>query len=107
MFGMQMQAMAHRYGKPMVFALNMIDEMTRFGHQIDMDELSRDLGAPVFAISAKTLQGIAEFKTAVLVDRNHKRYPVKTDFKGISLSTSLLEKVSVVFDEKESLAYLN
>src|SRR3989338_9546445 len=53
MFGMQMQAMAHRYGKPMVFALNMIDEMTRFGHQIDMDELSRDLGAPVFAISAK------------------------------------------------------
>lgn len=66
MFGMQMQAMAHRYGKPMVFALNMIDEMTRFGHQIDIDELSRDLGAPVFAISAKTLQGIAEFKTAVL-----------------------------------------
>lgn len=66
MFGMQMQAMAQRYGKPMVFALNMIDEMTRFGHQIDMDELSRDLGAPVFAISAKTLQGIAEFKTGVL-----------------------------------------
>lgn len=66
MFGMQMQAMAHRYGKPMVFALNMIDEMTRFGHQIDIDELSRDLGAPVFAISAKTLQGIAEFKTGVL-----------------------------------------
>lgn len=66
MFGMQMQAMAHRYGKPMVFALNMIDEMTRFGHQIDIDELSRDLGAPVFAISAKTLQGVAEFKTGVL-----------------------------------------
>ena len=66
MFGMQMQAMAHRYGKPMVFALNMIDEMTRFGHQIDIDELSRDLGAPVFALSAKTLQGIAEFKTGVL-----------------------------------------
>ena len=66
MFGMQMQAMAHRYGKPMVFALNMIDEMTRFGHQIDIDQLSRDLGAPVFAISAKTLQGIAEFKTGVL-----------------------------------------
>ncbi len=48
-----------------------------------------------------------KFKTAVLVDRNHKRYPIKTDFKGISLSTSLLEKVTVVFDEKESLAYLN
>ncbi len=48
-----------------------------------------------------------KFKTAVLVDRNHKRYPVKTDFKGISLSTSLLEKVTVVFDNNESYAYLN
>ncbi|RVT42702.1 ferrous iron transporter B [Rheinheimera sediminis] len=68
MFGMQMQAMAQRYGKPMVFALNMIDEVARFGHQIDVAALSKDLGAPVYAISAKTLEGIAEFKTAVLQD---------------------------------------
>jgi len=33
------------------------------------------------------------------VDRNHKKYPVKADFKGISLSTSSLEHVQVVFDE--------
>lgn len=42
---------------------------------------------------------LKKFKTAVLVDRNHKKYPVKADFKGISLSTSLLEHVKVVFDE--------
>ena len=49
-----------------------------------------------------------KFKTAVLVDRNHKKYPVKADFKGISLSTSLLEHVHVVFDENDSnYAYLN
>ncbi|MDP5148727.1 ferrous iron transporter B [Rheinheimera baltica] len=66
MFGMQMQALAHQYGKALVFALNMIDEVTRFGHQIDVAGLSRDLGAPVFALSAKTLDGIAEFKTAVI-----------------------------------------
>jgi hypothetical protein len=42
---------------------------------------------------------LTKFKTAVLVDRNHKKYPVKADFKGISLSTSLLEHVRVVFDE--------
>jgi pyrimidine operon attenuation protein/uracil phosphoribosyltransferase len=40
-----------------------------------------------------------KFKTAVLVDRNHKKYPVKADFKGISLSTSLLEHVQVVLRE--------
>jgi pyrimidine operon attenuation protein/uracil phosphoribosyltransferase len=42
---------------------------------------------------------LKKFKTAVLVDRNHKKYPVKADFKGISLSTSLLEHVQVVFDK--------
>ena len=33
--------------------------------------------------------------TAVLVDRNHKRYPVKADIKGLSLSTGLHERVEV------------
>ena len=51
---------------------------------------------------------LKKFKTAVLVDRNHKKYPVKADFKGISLSTSLLEHVQVVFDEEgNSYAYLS
>jgi pyrimidine operon attenuation protein / uracil phosphoribosyltransferase len=48
-----------------------------------------------------------KFKTAVLVDRNHKKYPIKADFKGISLSTSLQEHVQVVFDEKGDYAYLS
>ena len=49
---------------------------------------------------------LTKFKTAVLVDRNHKKYPVKADFKGISLSTSLLEHVQVVFNENEDCAFL-
>ena len=38
---------------------------------------------------------LKQFKTAVLVNRNHKKYPVKADYKGISLSTSLRERVNV------------
>ncbi len=38
---------------------------------------------------------LKRFKTVVLVNRNHKKYPVKADFKGISLSTSLNEHVTV------------
>lgn len=38
---------------------------------------------------------VKQFKTAVLVDRSHKKYPVKADFKGISLSTSIQETVEV------------
>ena len=50
---------------------------------------------------------LKKFKTAVLVDRNHKKYPVKADFKGISLSTSLLEHVNVVFEDGNNHAYLS
>jgi pyrimidine operon attenuation protein/uracil phosphoribosyltransferase len=50
---------------------------------------------------------LKKFKTAVLVDRNHKKYPVKADFKGLSLSTSLQEHIQVVFDETGEYAYLS
>lgn len=46
---------------------------------------------------------LKQFKTAVLVDRNHKKYPVKADFKGISLSTSLGETVQVSFGKKDKV----
>ena len=49
---------------------------------------------------------LKQFKTAVLVDRNHKKYPVKADFKGISLSTSLNENISVIFEESDDRAIL-
>jgi len=50
---------------------------------------------------------LSKFKTAVLVDRNHKKYPVKADFKGLSLSTSLREHVQVVFNDTGDYAYLH
>ncbi|MDI9256665.1 phosphoribosyltransferase family protein [Flavobacterium sedimenticola] len=49
---------------------------------------------------------VKKFKTVVLIDRNHKRFPVKADFKGISLSTSLKEHVQVVFEGANDYAYL-
>lgn len=49
---------------------------------------------------------IKRFKTAVLVNRNHKKFPVKADFKGISLSTTLKEHVTVEFDKNEAVVYL-
>ncbi len=40
---------------------------------------------------------LKKFQTAVLVDRSHKKFPVKADVKGISLSTSLNETIKVSF----------
>ena len=50
---------------------------------------------------------LKQFKTAVLVDRNHKKYPVKADFKGISLSTSLSETVKVIFEKNKERVELS
>lgn len=46
-------------------------------------------------------------KTAVLLDRNHKKFPIKADFKGISLSTSLNENVIVEVRADRFTALLN
>lgn len=44
-------------------------------------------------------------KTVALVDRKHRRYPIKADFVGLTLSTTLKERVEVTFGD-ESVAYL-
>ncbi len=41
--------------------------------------------------------------TAVLVDRNHKSFPIKADIKGLSLSTSLKDHVDVHFGESAEI----
>jgi len=50
---------------------------------------------------------LKQLKTAVLVNRNHKKYPVKADYKGISLSTSLQTHVHVAFKTKDDKVYLD
>ncbi len=49
---------------------------------------------------------LKQFKTAVLVNRNHKKFPVKADFKGLSLSTSLHEHIEIVLTGSTYKAYL-
>ena len=61
----------------------------------------------IYAIKHFLEVPLTKLKTAVLIDRNHKKYPVKVDFKGISLSTSLQEHVSVVFENQNNYAFLS
>ena len=45
-------------------------------------------------------------RTVVLVDRKHRRYPVKADIVGLSLSTTLKDRVEVVLGARNSKAFL-
>jgi len=51
---------------------------------------------------------LKKLRTAVLVDRNHKSFPVTTDFAGVALSTVIKEHVDVVLDKEgeEDAVYL-
>ncbi len=56
---------------------------------------------PVMEYSPKKVQAV------VLVDRQHKLFPVSPDFVGLSLSTTLQEHIVVEFDTRgEGAAYL-
>lgn len=43
---------------------------------------------------------LKRLSTAVLVDRNHTRFPIKANFVGISISTTLQEHISVELNKK-------
>jgi ferrous iron transport protein B len=79
-FGLQVRDLAKQHNKALVFALNMIDEVERFSHNVDCERLAQDLGAPVFPVSAKTLTGLHEFKLALLevVARPENFVPTKS-----------------------------
>jgi len=50
---------------------------------------------------------IKKLRTVVLVDRNHKRYPLAADFVGYPMATTLQEHVSVVLEKNEEAVYLS
>jgi len=62
-----------------------------------VDDVLNSGSTLIYAIKHFLEVELAQFKTAVLVNRNHKKFPVKADFKGISLSTSIQSQVIVEF----------
>lgn len=55
----------------------------------------------------KFLEGPTKsIKTVALVDRTHRRFPIKADFVGLSLSTTLKERVEVELNDQSSRAFL-
>ena len=61
----------------------------------------------LYALKPFLAADIKKIRTVVLVDRNHKRYPISADFAGLSLSTTMKEHVSVEFSGKNAQAWLS
>ena len=57
----------------------------------------------IYAVKKFLSIKLKKIQTAVLVNRNHKNFPIKGDFKGISLSTSIKEHINVRFGKNEGI----
>ena len=49
---------------------------------------------------------IKKLTTVVLVDRRHRKFPIKADFAGLTLSTTIQEHITVELNPGEEIAYL-
>jgi len=54
----------------------------------------------IYAVKLFLNKPVKQLNTLVLVDRSHTRFPVKADFVGLSLSTTLQERIDTDFTKK-------
>ncbi len=59
-----------------------------------------------YALTALLDHPLKAIKTLALVDRHHHRFPIKTDYTGILLSTTLKERVEIDFSDENYQAVL-
>ena len=69
-------------GRPMVVALNMMDEVTGNGGSIDINEMESMLGVPVVPISASKNQGVDELVRHAIHIARYQEKPLRQDFCG-------------------------
>ena len=74
---------------------------------IIVDDVLNTGSTLMYAVSFFLSIHVKQIKTAVMVNRNHKKFPIKADFKGISLSTSLNEHITVLLEGNEKGVYLS
>jgi len=86
--------------------VSLVDEEYKNKSVIIVDDVLNSGATLMYAAKYFLDTKLKKLKTAVLVDRNHKKYPIKADYKGLSLSTSIQNHVEVSIDDNEINAYL-
>ena len=86
-------------GKPMVLALNMMDELLGNHGSVNIEELSSRLGIPVLPISAAKNDGVEELLELTMETARKKQKPKKVDFCGAGPMHRCIHTVSHVVED--------
>ena len=65
-----------------------------------VDDVLNSGATLMYAVKLFLNKPVKQLNTLILVDRSHTRFPVKADFVGLSLSTTLLERIDTDFSKK-------
>jgi len=60
----------------------------------------------IYSLSFLLNFNFKSIRTLVLIDRNHKQFPVKVDYKGISLSTNISDNIQLLNNNHQLKAVL-
>jgi len=71
-----------------------------------IDDVSNTGRTLIYVINELTKFEPKKINTAILVNRDHSLFPVKINFVGLSLSTSINNHIEVILDKNEMAAYL-
>lgn len=61
----------------------------------------------IYAVSYLLTAAPKSLNTVVLVDRIHRKFPIRADYYGLRLSTNIKEHVSVISENGEYAAYID
>ena len=86
--------------------LSIDERKLKKGFIVIVDDVVNSGKTMQYALMKFLEQATKAIKTVALVDRQHRRYPIKTDFVGLGLSTTLKDRVEVDLNETDSKAYL-
>jgi pyrimidine operon attenuation protein / uracil phosphoribosyltransferase len=78
-------------------------------HQVDMDhkvillvdDVANSGKTMLYALKPLLERPARRIQTLVLVERSHKLFPVQTDYKGLSIATTLQEHIAVETNGRE------
>lgn len=87
--------------KKAVICVNLLDEATKKGIQIDLDELSLYLGVPVVGTAARSGEGLDELKDAVFDVATGKRKVFGTKIKyNSNIEKAIIKLENIIEDSK-------
>ncbi len=92
-------------GKPMVIALNMMDEVRASGNSIDVKKLSEHLGVPVVPIAASKNEGVSDLIAEIERIASESAPPPKLDFCVGEVHKAIHSIAHIIEDKAKKAGY--